>query len=180
MLLNEQEAAARLKSPLNLINRLKDTSRKGAMNLFTGGGNNAGNSVEVLKEIVPMAAALIKPSPFNPFDKPQEVLPEIIQPIELKADDIISDPDRKIKLSIAHDRALEVLTSSVELLATKLDDVRADKLPSVIAATSKVVESIRRERNESAKNNKDREVHYHFYTPEQKKIIDYNVIEVTQ
>ena len=49
----------------------------------------------------------------------------------------------------------------------------------MISAASKTVESIRRERNENAKQGKDREVHYHFYTPEQKKVSDYEVIDVT-
>ena len=78
----------------------------------------------------------------------------------------------------AHDNALSVLTDAVSELKLRLGEVKADKLPSVITATSKVVESIRRERNEAAKSGKDREVHYHFYVPQQKKLENFEVIDV--
>ena len=66
------------------------------------------------------------------------------------------------------------------MLALKLDEVKADKLPSVITAASKVVESIRRERMELNKSSKGKDVHYHFYNTEQRKISDYEVIEVSR
>lgn len=174
MILNNEEAMKRLNSPLNLINRLKSNSSKSiAMSLFgLRPGNDNIKKVEIKKES------------FNPFEALKELdkivieaatdLPE--QPAKL--DDILHDSDRKIKLSLAHDLALETLTASVTRMRDTVNDVRPDKLPSVIAATSKVVESIRRERNEASKNDKDREVHFHFYTPQQKKVIDYDVIEV--
>ena len=93
-------------------------------------------------------------------------------------DEILTDSDSQIKLGLAHDKALDLLTRSVDALASKPDDVKADKLPSTILAASKVVDAIRRERSESVKNNRDRDVHYHFYTPQQKKIADFEVIDV--
>lgn len=107
--------------------------------------------------------------------KPPKVLEEIIP---VKLDDLLDDGNTKIKLSLAHDTALQTLTESVQMLRSKLDDIKADKLPSVITATSKVVESIRRERVEINKGTKGKEVHYHFYTPEQKRLTDYEIIEV--
>jgi len=93
--------------------------------------------------------------------------------------DLIENSESQIKLKLVHDNALDLLHKATETLSTKLEDVRADKLPSVIAAASKTVESIRKERIEATKNDKDREVHYHFYTPQQNKIEDYDVIDVT-
>ena len=113
---------------------------------------------------------------FNPFQKPP-TLPESESKTPL-LDEILTDSDSQIKLGLAHDKALDLLTRSVDALASKLDDVKADKLPSTILAASKVVDAIRRERSESVKNNRDRDVHYHFYTPQQKKIADFEVIDV--
>lgn len=174
MIINEEEASKRLNSPMNLINQLRCASgnnnkRKSAMSLF---GMNKKDKVEEVKIT------------FNPFqDKRDEPTP--LAPVESLAipsspalSDILENHESQIKLGLAHDKALELLNNSVNLLTTKLDDVRADKLPSVVAAASKVVESIRRERNEQAKSGKDREVHYHFYTPQQRDITDYKVIEV--
>lgn len=93
-------------------------------------------------------------------------------------DNLINNSDEQIQLNLAHNSALSVLNSAVELMRLKLDDIKADKLPSVIAATNKVVESIRRERIEIAKKGNDKEVHYHFYTPIQKTISDYDVVDV--
>lgn len=165
MLINDKDAIARLNSPMNLINQLRKTSsRSSAMSLF-----------------IPAASQQKKEKSFNPFiqDKKIEVKEEHKED-QTTLDSILKDSDSQIKLGLAHDKALELLTNSVNMLATKLDDVKADKLPSVISAASKTVESIRKERSEASKNNKDREVHYHFYTPQQNKVSDYEIIEVAQ
>ena len=162
MIISNKEAANRLDSPLNLINRLKNVTnlskRNDAMQLFTGPRQGS--------------------QQFNPFEKPQTPPVEVPEKEEPSLDTILENSESQIKLGLSHDRSLDLLVRSVDLLATKLDDVKADRLPSVITAASKVVESIRRERSEASKNNKDREVHYHFYTPEQKKVSDFEVIEV--
>ena len=101
-----------------------------------------------------------------------------IKQTQTKLDDLITNHESQIKLTLAHDSALELLTQGIRLLSQNLDEVKADKLPSVIASASKVVESIRKEKNEQSKNGKDRDVHYHFYTPTQKKIDQYEVIDV--
>jgi hypothetical protein len=175
MIVNDKDAAARLSSPMNLINRMKNLSapRKSAMSLFirptidiTAAGDDDKAKVT-----------------FNPLkdNKTQDSSAvEIVEEVRTTIDDISSDHDSKIALGLAHDNAIKLLNSSVSALSAKLDDVKADKLPAVIAAASKTIESIRRERNEAQKNSKDREVHYHFYTPQQKKLSDYAVVEVSQ
>jgi hypothetical protein len=124
----------------------------------------------------------VVPAPIEkPKDEPKEE-PKIVslvkEALEPKIDEILDDSEAKIKLSLAHDRAVELLTDSVAILINKLDDVKADKLPAVIMAASRTVESIRKERLESIKNQTNKEVHFHFYTPEQKSVEDYPVIEV--
>jgi hypothetical protein len=178
MIINDSEAAKRLASPMNLINKLKTTSnRSSAMSLF-GIGRQASpdKKKEEIKEIKVT---------FNPFQtkEPLSSLVPTSQPLQVspseKLDNILEDHESQIKLGLAHDHALNLLNRSVDMLSSKLDDIKADRLPQVISAASKTVESIRRERNEASKNNKDREVHFHFYTPQQKKISEYEVIDVT-
>jgi hypothetical protein len=180
MILNDKDATARLSSPMNLINRLKESSsRKSAMSLFGIGRKNESNisttSVPIVAEVQSGLVSneeLVSKAAFNPFQKPSETHQ---QPI---LDNILENNESQIKLGLAHDSALSLLNNSIAQLAAKLDDVRADRLPSVIAAASKTVESIRKERAENSKTNKDREVHYHFYTPEQRKLDTYEVIDV--
>jgi hypothetical protein len=166
MIINNDEASKRLNSPLNLINRLRESKTnakaKAAMAIF-----------------IPPKGVM----PSDTGSKQSVYKPEIAgvqHPAENTEtlDQILENHEAQINLGLAHDSALKLLTNSISSLATKLDDVKPDKLPAAIMAASKVVESIRRERAEASKNNKDREVHYHFYTPEQKQLTDYEVIEV--
>lgn len=204
MIIKDEEALKRLNSPLNLINKLRSSSgnngnngRKSAMSLF-------GIGRKKLEEVMPSVSVQVGttektggPHPvnntqsFNPFQAAsvQLAISSIAIPIAAAAEkpqqasslsNILENHESQIKLGLAHDNALELMNNSIKKLSEKLDEVKADKLPSVISAASKTVESIRRERNEAAKNEKDREVHYHFYTPSQHKIEDYGeVIEVT-
>ncbi len=179
MIINDSEALKRLNSPMNLINQLRNngngnSKRKNAMSLFIRPN---------IEKIEPKPEDLTVT--FNPFENSSshptnstEPQPAIFEQSQTSLDSILKNGEAEIKLGLAHDRALELLNRSVDLLTAKLDDVKADKLPSVISAASKTVENIRRERSERDKNNKDREVHYHFYTPEQKKLTDYTVIDV--
>lgn len=165
MIINDSDALVRLNSPLNLINQLRKTTsskKNDAMSLF----------IPPKKEEIS----------FNPFQERESGRKELEKNDERSEtlDNILRDNESQIKLGLAHDNALKLLNDSVSLLSSKLDDVKADKLPSVISAASKTVESIRKERSEANKNNKDREVHYHFYTPQQNKISDYEIIEVSQ
>jgi hypothetical protein len=193
MILSDKAAAARLASPNNLMNRLsslKSGDRKSAMSLFippkithetTGVDINA-----VTKQVEKVKTT------FNPFNEAkelkkteapkQELTPAIptqtnipeAPPIE----DLIENSESQIKLALAYKSASSLLNNSLAALTEKLDEVKAEKLPGVIAAASKVVEQIRRERIDLAKANKNQDVHYHFYTPQQKKLSEYKVIDV--
>lgn len=182
MIIKDAEAAARLNSPINLINRLRaakentNPKKNNAMNLFGIGQKKTDSTQEKKqeqkqeqKQFEPKAA----PSTFNPFEPPVET-PKPEETI----DTILKNSDQQINLGLAHDKALKLLNNSLDMLTVKLDDMSVSKLPSVIAAVSRTVEGIRKERLEASKNNKDREVHYHFYTPEQKKLTDYQIIDV--
>lgn len=174
MLVSDKSAATRLNSPMNLINRLRrenDNSgkRKSAMSLFIKPEKKIEEKID-----------------FNPFKDSKLTEPlspstssELSAPQTENLDSILKNNESQIKLGLAHDKALELLNRSVDMLSNKLDEVSASKLPSVISAASKTVESIRRERLEQSKTS-DREVHYHFYTPEQKSVSQYEVIDVTQ
>ena len=181
MIIKEEAAIARLNSPMNLINRLASVKKtNGSMSLFIRPQPAAEKTVDIKAEEEVKVRVPITTS-FNPFEQ-KEVVAIIKAPPKEEEhpsiDNLINNSDNQIKLAEAHDSALSVLTTATKLMAQKLDDIKADKLPSVIAATSKVVESIRRERNEAARQCAGKEVHYHFYTPVQKKVADYEVIEV--
>jgi len=201
MILSDDEAKKRIDSPMNLINQLRlhtnsNGSRSSAMGLFGIGKKTEPLRIkEAIITPVEQALTALKPNEaieqptkqsFNPFVKSQALIPSLPlisqapakQQEEPSLDTLLSDSESQIKLAHAHDQALSLLNRSVEMLATKLDDIKADRLPAVISAASKTVESIRKERLESAKQGKDKEVHYHFYTPLQKSVSDYQVIEI--
>ena len=189
MIINDSDAVARLNSPMNLMNKLKQLSnnngnkKNSAMSLF-GIGRPTADSIKQITEEKLIEEVTVK---FNPFSTKEEsqtsLLPLSTSPLLSETpllETILGNSDSQIKLGLAHDRALELLNRSTNMLLEKLDDVSAAKLPSVISVASKTVESIRKERSEASKNNKDQSVHFHFYTPEQKKISDYEIIDVTQ
>jgi hypothetical protein len=183
MLVDSKSAESRLNSPLNLMNRLKSLSsptRKNSMELFTGrsaDNKQAGTEIRPFinpfrKVSKPEANSAEESKTSEKFEQPDEQPP-------LTLDNLLENSNSQIKLGLAHDKALDLLVNSVSVLASKLDDVSAGKLPQTILAASKVVESIRRERNEAIKNDKDKEIHYHFYVPEKKALSDFEVIDVT-
>lgn len=178
MIINEKETEARLNSPINLINKLKSNgSRKSAMSLFIR-PSFAKAEEKIIEPRVDVKVEEKKEElkalvTFNPFETAKQFTTEAKPTI----DDLIENNETQVRLAHAHDQALELLNNSVALLSTKLEDVKADKLPSVISAASKVVEGIRKERRELNESS-DREVHYHFYTPEQRKVSEYKVIDV--
>jgi hypothetical protein len=184
MIIKDSEAAARLNSPINLINKLRSISSKknDAMSLFGIGSRREENPKPEVRSFNPFQASPEQPSENqrqtseSPTQLPARIASE--ESNEPNLDTILKNNESQIKLGLAHDKALDLLHSSLQQLSAKLDDVKADKLPSVISAASKTVESIRRERNESLKNSRDQEVHYHFYTPQQRKLETYEVIDV--
>lgn len=182
MLIEDEAALQRLNSPMNLINRLRRESgngnkRKSAMSLFGVGRQEEKIEKEVKTSFNPFQDKSSQPQSPSPSALIPQTLPQSSSS-QTTLDNILENHDSQIKLGLAHDNALALLNDSVKALSNKLDEVRADRLPAVISAASKTVESIRKERAEANKNNKDREVHYHFYTPEQKSISEYEVIDV--
>lgn len=191
MIINDKQAVERLSSPLNLINRMRAASSSG-----NGKGSNGSMSLFGLGRKQETEAVTDKKiGSFNPFRKKEEQVPPIIPQVstqevpsvvqsaaraatEPSLSSLLQNSESQIKLGLAHDNAIDLLNNSVTLLRSKIEEVKADKLPAVISAASKVVESIRRERLEASQDRSDREVHYHFYTPIQKKLADYEVIEV--
>jgi len=179
MFLNKDEVKKRLNNPMNLINqmnnRVSSNSKTNAMSLFirpvekniTGSNGNK----TVIKEAAPSQEVAVTFN--NPFSK------SIIIQEEPTTDELIKDSDAKVKLALAHDNAIELLNRGINMMTTKLDNVKPEKLPSVINAASKVVDNIRRERIERSKTEKDQEVHFHFYEPARKQLSEYEVIEVS-
>ena len=125
MIISNKSAIEKLNSPNNLINK-----RLNAMSLFIP-------KKEVIKQEI-----------FNPFlGKTKEDLSKQEEPSSplLSLDNLIENNETQVKLSLAHDEALKLVNNSISLLASKLDDIRPDKLPGVITAAGKIVESIRKE-----------------------------------
>jgi hypothetical protein len=163
MIINNDEASKRLNSPLNLINRLRESKTnakaKAAMSIFIPPKQKEAEAAKLRIES-------------------NRIEPKLNDESAPTLDSILENHEAQINLGLAHDSALKLLNNSITRLSNNIEDVSPAKLPAAIMAASKVVESIRRERAEASKNNKDREVHYHFYTPEQKALTDYEVIEV--
>ena len=178
MLVKDSEALERLGSPLNLMNRMRGTSsRSGAMSLFVRkrGENNEELKNKDENNEVAVRPVVQTPQFTNPFSAETTNQPTATSPT---INNLIDNAESQIELANAHNNALDLLNNAVSTLRIKLDDVKPEKLPSVIAAASRVVDGIRRERNEATKNSSNRTTNIIFYTPQQRQISEYNVIEV--
>lgn len=185
MIINDTEALARLHSPSNLMNRLRESSSSGnrsrAMSLFgigTGGakGNNELGSPKTTS--IPIAITVTKAEAVTESFTETETVTDTETKNELSLDKLIDNADTQINLANSHNKAAKLLEKAVDVLSTKIDEIDAEKLPSVINAASKVVNDIRKERNDAAKVNSGSKVNIIFYTPEQRKLSDYSVIDV--
>lgn len=184
MILPEKTVMSRLNSSDNLLKRIHGSN----------GSKNKPSPMDLFKK--PTNGTPVK-SNFNPFSpeptknekennqlSPLPKVPDLPTKKENTAeqhptlDKLLDRPETIIGLELAHNNALGLLNRSVQALTDKLDDVRADKLPGVISAASKVIDGIRREKSEMNKNKDNRSVHLHFYTPVQKEVQDYQVIDV--
>lgn len=176
-----------------------DSRHTKSMDLFTGkNGNtpiaappvpisNPTSDPRSIPNPVAIHNQLLVPDLYNPFKRNEEVepedtpstalVPEVVSRNDVHVDDILSNVDSKIKLQQAHDKSLGLLVSAIDILKEKLDDVTPSKLPGVIAAVSKTVESIRREKIELNRDRGGREVHFHFYEPARKKLSEYEQVE---
>ncbi len=176
MIIKDKDALARLHSPDNLLNRLSSasrgtSSRKGAMDLFGVASRNNTLMTNVIQADEPTISEtnqeLVPPS------APARESPQVPT-----IDNLLENADTKIKLAQVHDLALTTLHSAITTMSIKLDDVKPEKLPAVIAAMGKTVNDIRREQNEAVRNKDGNRVNIIFYTPEQRKLTDYAVIDV--
>ena len=174
MLINNKEADSRLNSPNNLLNKLRNGSlnnnKRSAMNLF---------GIGVKKEILegknnnnPFSGAIATVS--------KTMIPEIITGVVTDdkgavLDSILDNAESKIKMEIVHNEALDTLVSAIRETKAGLIGVSAPKAADVAAKMSKIVDSIRSERNKSGNT---KAVHLHFYTPEQKKLEEYETVNV--
>lgn len=176
------------------MNQLRSiTPKKNGMSLFGMGANKGVNDISQEQknngnEFTPPAVPALE-NPFSralaneraeaiePESETKALVPSVLAAEEPKIDTLIDNAGQQIKLAAAHDSALEVLSLALDKAKSEMDNIKADKLPSVITAASKVVEGIRKERNEAAKVNSNKQVHLHFYTPNQRKMEDYQTIE---
>lgn len=157
MLVNTESAEKRLSSSSNLMNKLREgttLSKNKSMQLFGVGQKKEERFV----------------NPFAP--KPIEVLttaPTI--------DDLIDDVDSRLNLDKAHKKALHVMNRAIQRVSDQIEELDSPtKLADVAAKMGKIVTDIRNEKKNSV--DKERTVHYHIYTPEQKKITDFEEITV--
>src|SRR5713226_7503076 len=103
MIVNDKDAIARLTSPMNLINRLKDTKKNNAMSLF-----GIGRKKEVFPAVSSNGSELTEHPVenthivFNPFQTPEIPL---LQTEPTKLNDILENHESQIKLGLAHDKA---------------------------------------------------------------------------
>ncbi len=155
MIISDEKALERLGSVDNLMNRLKNLNHQPrGISLFVP----ANKQTEEVN-IVPMDS-----------EDSNKNNPSI--------DDLINNVDQRLQIATAHDNAVALMDTAIKELTLRLPEIKADKLPSVITAASRMVTDIRREKLESDKVNANRNVHHHFYIPEQRKIEHYDVIDV--
>jgi hypothetical protein len=193
MLVNDKDIKDRLNNPLNLMNRLNRItgSKSHAMDLFTGGRKINNTKLSFVNPFASQAndkqVQSLEPavnSVRHTDDRQSNQISEAeILPAEEKPsiDNLVESANDRIGLALAHDESLKLLNRTISMMNMKLDDIKPEKLPAVILATSKTVESIRRERLEREKvnNGNDESIHFHFYVPKQKSLESYEIVNVT-
>lgn len=177
MIVSDKEALGRLSSPNNLMNRLRTSSspRSQAMNLFIPSSRPA--PFQPTNPFTNTATNHQSDSPPTELaSNPTVLTPEVVQGIS--SDDILDNSDAKIKLSLAHNKALDVMVRMLDVVGNKIDDVRPASMGSILSALTKTVDNIRRERIKLNEDNKGKNVHFHFYEPARNKIEDYDSLDV--
>src|ERR1035437_6641969 len=127
MIINDSDAVARLNSPMNLMNKLKQLSnnngnkKNSAMSLF-GIGRPTPDSIKQITEEKLIEEVTVKFNPFSTAIKEESqtsLLPLSTSPLLSEApllETILGNSDSQIKLGLAHDRALELLNRSTNML----------------------------------------------------------------
>ena len=181
MLISNDEAAKRLNSPMNLFNQMRTSSfsqqKSRAMNLFGVGKKKDGpfdNGTMTTAPDIQEGAAVV-----GSQSKAEEVIiPSLVLDKEdsVNIDSILDNAESKIKLETVHNIALDAMVSSIQRLKDTLVEVsKPEKLADIAVKMGKVVNDIRTEKNRAGN---DRPVHLHFYTPEQRKISEYQEVTV--
>lgn len=149
MILSDTEITTRLESPLNLLNRLRS--------LTHGSG----------KQILP----------FSPPSRNSNS--NIIPSLPPTVDDIMEDAQGKIKLSLAHDQALSILSQSMAQLQERLPEVeKAEKLAAIAGDMNRIVNNINDARR--SRNGIDNRVQIVVYAPQIVAEHEFDVIEVKE
>lgn len=157
MIISEDSALERLASTDNLINRLSSLAAKASVNA------NNGKSKAL--------SLFVDRDDLSTRDELQEDnIPSI--------DNLIANATEQIETASIEKKAVKILESALDELTIRLPDIRADKLPAIITSTSKMISDMRRDAVESVNKKRDANVHLHFYAPEQKKLADYDFIDV--
>lgn len=175
MLVNSKDAERRLNSPDNLLNRLRresprSVSAKNAMSLF------------VRPDIQPPQPipAITPSSIYIPSNSEPVIEPEPDKTEDKAAKQVLDDLALEIKRESIHSAALDVLSKSVYALGEKITAGEIGK-PKDLADIARKMSGIVTDIKKSGEDNKDKDgktVHLHFYTPERKKLSDFEVIDV--
>lgn len=181
MLINNKSAEERLKSPNNLFNKLRSAAsqqgkNRNVMGLFGVGRKEEGELRSGTKEVNGIKLPVFES---KSEVKIPEVLPALNQPASglnsPTIDDLVNNPENNIKLEAVHDKALTTLHAAMNEINRRLPEVNKVKdLADIAAKMNKVVTDIRAEK--SKRNDNIESVHLHFYTPERKKLTDYQEV----
>lgn len=149
MILSDTEITTRLESPLNLLNRLR------AITNSNSGKHNL------------------------PFCPPAANHKTNIIGFPPTVDEIVEDSQGKIKLSLAHNQALEILSQSMTQLQERLPEVeKAEKLAAIANDMNRIVNNINDARR--ARAGDDRRVQIVVYAPQIVAEHEFEVIEVRE
>lgn len=171
MLISDEEVSKRLNSSSNLMNRLRSESspRTKAMQLF-----GMGIVKDDVKNNIPSPQKFVSPflKPEIPVSEKKEELPKTDSK-EAKSEGL----DTGEKLGLIADAALETMMTAIKNVKENLGDLsNPQKLADVAAKMGKIVTDIKNSKKED--EDKSKHVHIHFYTPEQKKMEEFNAIDV--
>lgn len=174
MLISSKAAESRLNSPGNLINRLREGRNGNSLSIFGVGKRKEEVKAPQGKIELPKFETKIHEEVHTKVHIPEILPPEKKVPPTI--DDLVKTPENDIKLEAIHSNAMETLSAAMIEIKSRIPEVSKVKdLADIAAKMSKIVTDIRAEKNKD--NDQDQQVHLHFYTPERKKLSDFQTIE---
>jgi len=180
MKITPEELQRRLRSSNNLCNRLNPNSpQKSKKGNDSNNRNNCGRVSDVPNAPIEIRnVAAILSAAENNAAKVSRGLDGILSPEQVRyADKTLIQRDNKLSIKEVQDVALTRLMDSMGLLTVEDISSESPKNISIIAANLSRVHSNLRERIDDTGKEAGKVV-INLYTPEQKKIEDYDVIEV--